>query len=228
MTGELVKAKEILKIGQRVEFYVEADDNRYASRIEDIDEDMLEVAMPMTKAGVPIIPQENEKIYGVAIGKRSRYRFFTNFKSKGYKDGRLPVWQITMPDTVERFQNREFVRIKVNLKASANLIDADGTIQASENVKVVDLSGGGICLAFAHEVTENTKMGLVLTGIPGASTIDVMCRVVRCLPVERGDGTVVYHVGAEFQHLPRATSNKIIRYLFSVQRVNIAKGIKDN
>ena len=227
MTGELVKAKKILKIGQRVEFYVEGDDNRYASRIEDITEDVLEVAMPMSRSGVPIIPRENEKIYGVAIGNQCRYRFFTVFKGKGRKDDRIPIWYVTIPDNLERFQNREFVRVKVNLKASACIVDDDGTIHDSEIVPVVDLSGGGICLAFEHEVEVNVKAGLQLTGIPGASTIDVMCRVVRCSPVERADGTVIYHVGAAFQHLPRATSNQIVRYLFAIQRANIAKGIKE-
>ena len=226
MTGELVKTKEILKIGQRVEFYVEGDDNRYASRIEDINDDMLEVAMPMSRSGVPIIPREDEKIYGVAVGNQCRYRFFTTYKGKGRKDDRIPIWYITKPDSLERFQNREFVRVKVNLKANVSVVDEDGTIHDSEVVPVVDLSGGGICLAFDHEVAENTKVGLELTGIPGASTIDVMCRVVRCSPIERADGMVIYHVGAAFQHLPRATSNKIVRYLFAVQRANIAKGIK--
>jgi c-di-GMP-binding flagellar brake protein YcgR len=92
MTGELVKTKEILKIGQRVEFYVEGDDNRYASRIEDINEDMLEVAMPMSRSGVPIIPREDEKIYGVAVGHQCRYRFFTTYKGKGRKDDRIPIY----------------------------------------------------------------------------------------------------------------------------------------
>ena len=73
MTGELVKAKETLKIGQRVEFYIEADDARYTSRIEDIVEDTLEVAMPMNRQGVPIIPMDNEKLYGVAVGHQCRY-----------------------------------------------------------------------------------------------------------------------------------------------------------
>jgi len=228
MTGELVKAKDILKIGQRVEFYVDGDDNRYASRIEDMTKDTLEVAMPMSKSGVPIIPRENEKIYGVAVGNQCRYRFFTMFKGKGRKDERIPIWYITQPETLERFQNREFVRVKVNLKASVSIVDEDGTIHDSEVVPVVDLSGGGICLAFDHEVAKDTKAGLVLTGIPGVSTIDVMCRVVRCSPMERPDGMVIYHVGACFQHLPRATSNKIVRYLFAVQRANIAKGIKDS
>ena len=36
MAGELIKAKGNLKLGQRVEFCLENDDTRYASRIEDI------------------------------------------------------------------------------------------------------------------------------------------------------------------------------------------------
>ena len=59
MTGELVKAEEILKLGQRVEFYVDADDTRYASRIEDITDDGLEVAMPISSKHVPVIPVIN-------------------------------------------------------------------------------------------------------------------------------------------------------------------------
>lgn len=226
MTGELVKAKETLKIGQRVEFYIEADDARYTSRIEDIVDDTLEVAMPMNRQGVPIIPMENEKLYGVAVGHQCRYRFFTQYKGKGLKDGRIPIWYITMPEKLERFQNREFVRVRVNLKAMVRVVDEDGTIHDRELVPLVDLSGSGICLSFDHEVPVNVKLGLELLGIPGAATIDVMCRVVRCAAVERPDGTVFYHVGAAFQHMPKATSNKIVRYLFSVQRANLAKGVR--
>lgn len=227
MAGELVKAKENLKIGQRVEFYVEGDDTRYASRIEDMAEDMLEVAMPMNRQGVPIIPKEEEKLYGVAVGHQCRFRFFTVYKGKGYKDERIPIWYVTKPDKMERFQNREFVRVKVNLKAMVRIVDDDGTIHDDEMVPVVDLSGSGICMAFEHEVPAGIKAGLMLTGIPGAGTVDVMCKVVRCSPVERADESVVYHVGAAFQHLPRAVSNKIVRYLFAVQRANIAKGVKE-
>ena len=49
MAGELLKAKDILKIGQRVEFYVEDSNERYTSRIEDITENQLVVAMPMSR-----------------------------------------------------------------------------------------------------------------------------------------------------------------------------------
>ena len=227
MTGELVKAEEILKLGQRVEFYVDADDTRYASRIEDITDDGLEVAMPISSKHVPVIPVINEKIYGVAIGNQCRYRFFTVFKGIGRKDDRIPIWHLTMPKTVERFQNREFVRVKVNMTARIRIVDEDGTINDSETVSVLDLSGGGICFSLDREIPNTAKIGLELLGIPEAGTIDVMCHVVRVAPVERSDGSVIYHVGAAFQHLPRATSNKIVRYLFAVQRANIAKGIKE-
>ena len=111
MAGELVKAKENLKIGQRVEFYVEGDETRYASRIEDMTDDTLEVAMPMTRQGVPVIPKDNEKLYGVAVGNQCRFRFFTVFKGTGQKDDRIPVWYVSKPEKMERFQNREFVRV---------------------------------------------------------------------------------------------------------------------
>ena len=227
MAGELVKAEEYLKIGQRVEFYVEADEARYTSRVEDITEDTLEVAMPMTRTGVPIIPRIGEKLYGVAVGNQCRFRFFVEFKGMGKKDERIPVWYITLPKTMERFQNREFVRIRVNMTVKARLVDEDGTIHGDELISVVDLSGSGICLAFPHEVPVPSLMGLEISSIPDAGHIDVMCRVVRCEAVERADESVVYHVGAAFQHLPRAVTNKIVRYLFAVQRANIAKGLKE-
>ena len=43
----------------------------------------------------------------------------------------------------------------------------------------------------------------------------------------QGKHTIV-HIGAAFQHLPRAVSNQIVHYLFAVQRATIAKGINKN
>ena len=56
MAGDLMNAATVLKIGQRVEFYLEDDDIRYTSRIEDITADRLIVAMPVDERRRPIIP----------------------------------------------------------------------------------------------------------------------------------------------------------------------------
>ena len=225
MAGELVKAKDVLKIGQRVEFYVGDNEECFASRIEDVTEDELIVAMPVNSKRVPVIPRSNERLYALAGGKQCRYRFFTTFHKTAQIDNRIPVWHIARPDEVERHQNREFVRVRVTMPVQVRLIDEDGAIQDRFQATVVDLSGNGICFALAREVKPGTKAALTLDDIPGVGTIELMSLIVRCTPVERADGTRIYHVGAKFQYLPHAVSNKIVRYLFNVQRSIIAKGI---
>ena len=226
MAGELIKAREVLKIGQRVEFYVEDSEERYASRIEELTEDELIVAMPMSIKRVPIIPRTGEKLYALAVGRQCRYRFFTTFHNTDRMDARIPVWHISWPEQVERYQNREFVRVKVNLLVGVRLIEGDGTIKPTVTAKIVDLSGNGICFALDHPVVPGTKAALSLEGIPGVGTVEQMSLVARCTPISREDGTTVYHIGASFQHLPREVSNKLVHYLFDVQRKKIAKGIK--
>ena len=226
MAGELIKAREVLTIGQRVEFFVEDSEERYASRIEEITEDELIVAMPMSIKRVPIIPRTGEKLYALAVGRQCRYRFFTTFHKKDRMAARFPVWHISWPEQVERHQNREFVRVKVNLLVGVRLIDADGTIKPPESARIVDLSGNGICFAWDHEVKPGTKVALSLENIPGVDPVEQISLVARCTPISREDGTTVYHIGASFQHLSRAVSNKLVHYLFDVQRKTIAKGIK--
>ena len=100
MSGEIIKADKVLNIGQRVEFYLENDDTRYTSRIEDITQDSLVVAMPVDEKRRPIIPREGERLYGKAVTKTCAYRFFTVFKTKAAEP--IPVWHIVKPVTVER------------------------------------------------------------------------------------------------------------------------------
>ena len=82
MSGEIIKADKVLKIGQRVEFYLEEDEEKFASRIEDITSAQLVVAMPMDAKRRPILPKEGERLYGMAIGDKCRYRFFSVYQNK--------------------------------------------------------------------------------------------------------------------------------------------------
>jgi c-di-GMP-binding flagellar brake protein YcgR len=227
MAGELLKAKDILKIGQRVEFYVEDSNERYTSRIEDITETQLVVAMPMSRKRVPIIPRQKEKLYALAVGDQCRYRFFTTFHGAGHEDAKIPVWYISKPEKVERHQNREFVRVRVNLPVNVRLVDEDGTIHDPIVTRLIDLSGSGACFSLDHAVKPGTKAGLELCGIPGTGSIEVMSQVARCNVIMRDDKIYIYHIGVGFENLPRAVANKIVHYLFTVQRTSIAKGVND-
>lgn len=224
MTGELIKAGQVLKIGQRVEFYVDDDDEKYLSRIEDITETTLAAAMPVNRKRVPVIPMRGARIYALAVGERCRYRFFTVFREKGLQDGILPVWRIDLPELVEKHQNRAFVRVRVTKRVQVSVIDDDGRLGDPVLTWTVDLSGNGVCFLMNKPIANNTEVALELYDIPGVGTVKVMGRVIHSTEFERPDGNV-YHVGTSMEHLSRTIMNKIVRYLFAVQRRNIAKGI---
>ncbi len=226
MAGELIKAGEILKIGQRIEFYVGDDDEKYTSRIEDMTKTELIVAMPMNKQGVPVIPMSGEKLYALAAGDSCRYRFFTKYLGATRVDGgNFAVWKISRPEEVERHQNRQFVRIRVNQRVQVRVIDEEGKIKDPEMTRSVDLSGNGICFISRNPMRIGNKVALEIFDIPDVGVLEVMSHVVRCTEVENGSGAKLFHVGVGFEQLSRTTVNKIVRYLFTVQRRSIAKGI---
>ena len=109
MAGEIIKAGDVLMIGQRLEFFVDNDDERYTSRIEDLTPERVVVALPINKQHVPVIPRKGSKVYALAVGEQCRYRFFATYLGTARQDGRIPVWIVSRPEPVERHQNREFV-----------------------------------------------------------------------------------------------------------------------
>ena len=230
MAGELVEARSILFIGQRLEIFFENTEegtSGYTSRIEDIVGNELIVAMPVDERLVPIIPRVGENLYVLAGGDGCHYRFFSVHRGHGRHDGRIPTLRISIPEFVERFQKRGLFRTKVNLTATIRHIDAEGTIDAPTNVPIVDLSGSGLAFAWPKSVPLNSNAALEINDIPGIGTIELMTKVLRCTRVEREDDTSIYHVGVQFQGISRSIRDKIIRYLFHVQRAHV-EHVKDD
>ena len=157
MAGELVQARSILTLGQRLEIFFENNEDGtpgYTSRVEDILEDEIVVAMPVDERLVPVIPHVGENLYVLAGGDGCHYRFFSVHRSHGRHDGRIPVLRISLPEVAERFQKRGLFRILVNLIATVRLVDADGTIDTPKRVPVVDLSGSGMSFVWPKTVPE--------------------------------------------------------------------------
>ena len=210
MAGDLMNAATVLKIGQRVEFYLEDDDIRYTSRIEDITSDRLVVAMPVDEKRRPIIPAAGEQLYGLAVGEKCRYRFFSVFKGKARDP--IPVWMITKPEVVERHQNRSFVRAAVRLPIQVRIIDTDGRESDLMKLYTTDVSGGGVSFIVPRHVRINSRASIVFTNFPNIGTLSVMARIVRSLPLEPSDRG--WQLGAHFLELDRGTMNKIVHFVF--------------
>ena len=87
----------------------------------------------------------------------------------------------------------------------------------------MDLSGSGLAFAWPKSVPLHINAALEINDIPGIGTIEIMTRVMRCTRIEREDDVPIYHVGVQFQGISRGMRDKIIRYLFHVQRSQVER-----
>ncbi|BEU87182.1 hypothetical protein TAMA11512_06460 [Selenomonas sp. TAMA-11512] len=219
MSGEMIQAEKVLKIGQRVEFFLEDDDIKYSSRIENIDSEHLIVAMPFDDKRRPVIPMVGGKLYAVAVGDQCRYRFFSVYKGNAH--GIVPVWYITKPEIVEKHQNRTFVRAAIHIPLSLHIIDREGRQSDRINASTLDLSGSGVSFILPKNVAAGSMAAIEFHNLPGIGTLEVMSRVVRVLPLvpkERG-----YRIGVQFLNLSRRNQNSLIRFIFGELRAQLAK-----
>lgn len=217
-------ADAILKIGQRIEFYVDKDDEKYTSRIEDMQKDEIIVAMPLDSKRRPIIPQPGEKVYALAVGDQCRFRFFTTYRGKEMRE--IPIWRISRPKTVERFQNREYVRVRADMPINIQIVDAERGVLPVETTRTINLSGGGVAFIYKRSVPVGSQVTLEINNLPDIGILRVMGMVMRCSEIELPKEGRAYQIGTKMMDLPRPIRNRLIKYIFELQRKDLAKGVE--
>lgn len=214
-----VKADAVLKAGQRMEFSVQSDDqNFYSSRLQDYDDKSMMVDMPYNEQRVPIIPRAGEKVMGKILGKEISYRFFAVFKKA--VAGSLPLWILEKPKTVERFQERDYVRMKASLPVIMRPLDDDGSVLDRIKTSTIDISGGGVCVTLNRGIKVGNRVTLEIDNIPGMEMIQILGEVARSQNV-KARGAAVYHIGIKFIELPAMERNKLVKFVFDLQRKNL-------
>ena len=220
--GERKPADMVLKIGARLTFFPLSTENGVASRVEDISGDRLMVAMPVNEKGVPILPLPGENMICRIAGTGCYYQFNAVYLDKGKAP--IPVWFIRMPEFVEKVQNREFVRISVDYPVILRPLDENGAMGGMIFTKAVDISGGGLAVMNKTMLPLGSKAVLELDNIPGVGMLRITGRVVRCVKVDAA-GDNVFHVGFQFLDLSRQHQNRLVKFIFDIQRQSLAKGI---
>lgn len=220
--GERKPADMVLKIGARLTFFPLSTENGVASRVEDISGDRLMVAMPVNEKGVPILPLPGENMVCRIAGTGCYYKFNAVYLDKGKAP--IPVWFVRMPEFVEKVQNREFVRISVDYPVILRPLDENGAMGGMIFTKAVDISGGGLAVMNKTMLPLGSKAVLELDNIPGVGMLRITGRVVRCVKVDAA-GDNVFHVGFQFLDLSRQHQNRLVKFIFDIQRQSLAKGI---
>jgi len=217
---EFVKAKPIIKVGQRVEIFF--DDEHYTSRVEDFNDTDLTLAMPLDSKRRPIIPLTGAIIEARIVGQQCIYQFFSAYKDKAISP--IPIWVVDFPEQLEKKQNRKFVRVKATIPVYIQIPDEEGGLLPPKITETRDISGSGFLVVFHQPVPLKTKIVLETEVLPQVGRIKIFAEVVRCTrPVADLN---LYWIGVKFIGLARPLQNKLIQFVFQKQREQLAKRVE--
>lgn len=216
----LLKADSVLKIGQRVELSIEGDTRAFASRLEDIQDSVIALATPLDERRQQVSLEAGAKVKCKVYGGECYYMFDTVYKYKASEN--ILLWYVTRPEDVQKIQYRGFVRVKTTQQVQISPVNEEGVVEPAFTTSTVDLSGGGLCFSLKRPLPIRSKVGLEIAFIPGTDLIQLMSRVIRCSEVDV-NGSKVYQIGVEFLAIDRSIQNKIVKFIFDLQRDSLAK-----
>lgn len=222
--GEGIISNNIFKINQRLLIALsnKPDSIQYHSRIEDITDTHMIIAMPMSK-GYPVLLWTDSCFYGRALADDAVYAFTSTFINKSITP--FPIWVVSLPRDVRRIQQRDFVRFNVVLPVEMTILPDEGSSEETEPmtelVSTKDISGGGIQLIVKEPLPHGTRLQLSFE-LPEFGSIQVAGKVVRVdqSPADRQ----VYWLGVRFVDVHDSVSNKIIKFIFKKQLEQRQKG----
>lgn len=217
---EFVKAKSIIKVGQRVEIFIE--DEQYRSRVEDFNDTDLVLAMPLDAKRRPIIPLTGASIEVRIVGPQCIYQFFAAYKDKAISP--IPIWVIAFPEKMEKKQNRKFVRVKATIPVYIQIPDEEGGMLPPRPAETRDISGSGFLFVFQQPVPLKTKIVLETEVLPQVGRIKIFAEVVRC--TKPAADRNIYWIGVKFIGLARPLQNKLVQFVFQKQREQLAKRVE--
>lgn len=222
--NDKIKLDQILLIGKKVDLFVGDEEVSYVSRIEDLNEKHLILAMPMDEKRRPIIPLTGTSISGRVAANYSMYKFNTVYQDKAAAP--IPVWIVSLPKKIEKHQTREFVRIQTIFPLQVQVEDAEsGDWMPPYHTKSIDISGNGIRFFMNQDIPEGAKILIKTEELPIVGSMQVCCEVVRSEKPRFNES--VFWIASKFISLPKKTQLSLIRFIFQKQREMIAKGISE-
>lgn len=133
------------------------------------------------------------------------------------------------PDTLLRLQRREMYRLQASPSAPASVhIGDDGTSPDPDlpGLRVIDISGGGVAIAIAdgdeHRFSARSRLGPCLLRLADSAPMTVALEVAH---IGRFDirGITHWRAGCTFVDMPAAHEQRVLQYIFQVERQRNAR-----
>ncbi len=157
--GGIIITRGIIKVNQRLDIIIanKDKDDYYHSRIEEVDEHFMILAMPMSQS-VPVFLLPDTEFYGSILDASGRFQFKSIYKAK--KMLPIPIWIVTLPTDLQKVQLRSFVRLDVSVPVSLIKLDSEPTAPQVVTTRV--LSGGGLSLIAKVPIPIATPVNLTI------------------------------------------------------------------
>ena len=131
-----------------------------------------------------------------------------------------PAFYLPLPTSLYRIQRREYFRLAI---PSSERLCCLIPVQAGQaEVPIIDISGGGVRLAYAEKVIEfvigQTYPGCQID-LPEIGKINVTLNVRNLVSVSPKPGLEIKRVGCEFKNLENTASVMLQRYVTNMQRL---------
>lgn len=216
--GGIIITGGIIKVNQRLDIIVpnQEQDEYYHSRIEEVDEHFMILAMPI-RHSIPVLLSPNTEFYGSILDASGRYQFKSIYKAK--KMVPIPIWVVTLPTNLKKVQLRSFVRLDVSVPVSLSESESENSVPKVFNTH--DLSGGGLCLISKVPITPNTPVNLTID-LAEQGKVNVSGMTVRL--AKQPSDLLLYLISIKFIDIIEHDRSKIIKFIFQKQLERKRKG----
>ncbi|RNC29548.1 MAG: Flagellar brake protein YcgR [Candidatus Dichloromethanomonas elyunquensis] len=189
---------------------------KYRTRIEEVGKRILSVGVPVVD-GQFIPLREGTRLNVIFADELSAYSFSSSIIKRIALP--IPTFIIEFPNKIEKIQRRKFVRVPLIRSLKYRIIEKEG-ISDEKSGYMIDLSGGG--LLFNAQENLPSKAIILLKTLIGTGDMEIPGIVIRS---QREDGKDLFKVSVQFYEISEKTRDKIIQYVFEIQREMRKKGL---
>lgn len=208
--------KKVLVVNRKVEVSRNDEELSYKSLIQEVGKETFSIQVP-SGHGQVLNLHVNDQVQVRVWGEQEQFLFSTGVVGK--KKDRVPLYILQKPKQVKRIQLRNFVRVKVALEVSYQLITQEERehyqiVEPEKKALTIDLSGGGVQLMVREEMEQDSFLVLSL-GIPqkgGCFPIKLLGRVRRCEKSPHDPNG--YLVGVAFEDIWEREQDRIVEFVF--------------
>lgn len=127
------------------------------------------------------------------------------------------------PGAAKKTERRSFYRLMLSITAVMTIAQGEGEEPLSEEVSVLDLSGGGARVRTSSELASGTELELEFS--TDRRILRLKAEVIRSSATETGRGGLRHEAHCMFTEIVRGDQDEIVRFVFQKQREFSQRGV---